>query len=393
MGSRFLGLADRLAIERLLVEYVGVHSVNPGIDAGPGEAALVSAVEARLRELGLETSRQEVAPNGRDNIVATLRGAEGSPTVLFEAHLDTVGLSGSATTQVVLDGGNVYGRGACDTKGSLVAMLEAVRLLAATEREERPNVMFAGTIDEEFAGTGAARLVEDDTLPTMAVVGEPTALDVAIAHKGVLRFRIATHGVPAHSSKPHLGVNAINAMAPVLRSLEEVYLPTLERIAHPLVGSPTLSVSTIMGGTAENVVPAECVISIDRRVNPGESHEEILARIDDLVAAMAQPGAAIVREEPTLATAALDTPPDHRLVEAMGRARLAILGDRGKPSGMTFGTDASFFAPAGIPCVVFGPGSIDQAHSDEEWVGVEETARASEILAEAMLCLRPGPVG
>jgi acetylornithine deacetylase len=182
-------------------------------------------------------------------------------------------------------------------------------------------------------------------------------------------------------------VNAVYAMTPVLDALANRYVPGLTGTVHPLVGSPTLSVSTIRGGTAENVVPAECAISIDRRVVPGESHDELLAEFDALLEGLAAPGVTIERRDPFLATAAVDTPVDHPLVQALGRGRELILGSKGEPRGMTFGTDGSFFAPAGIPCVVFGPGSIDQAHSDEEWVGIEETGRAAEILAEAMLAL------
>jgi acetylornithine deacetylase len=387
MSVTFADRADRSRVEQLLIEFVGIPSVNPGIDGGPGEAALASAVVAELQRLGHTPTRQQVAGGGRDNILARLEGAPGSPVVMLHAHLDTVGFSGTATAEVRLADGLVYGRGACDTKGSLVAMLEALRLLEAVDARERATVVFVGGIDEEVTGTGAEKLVTGGFGFDMAVVGEPTSLEMATAHKGVLRFEIATHGVPAHSSKPHLGVNAIYAMTPVLDALANRYVPSLGAESHPLVGSPTLSVSTIRGGTAENIVPAECVISIDRRVVPGESHDALLAEFDALLEGLAAPGVTIERRDPFLATAAVDTPAEHPLVAAIGRGREFILGERGVPRGMTFGTDGSFFDPAGIPCVVFGPGSIDQAHSDEEWVSVEETARGAEILAEAMLAL------
>ena len=167
-------------------------------------------------------------------------------------------------------------------------------------------------------------------------------------------------------------------MGPVLTRIQEDYLPTLDRVLHPLVGSPTLNVSTIHGGTAQNVVPAECVIWVDRRVNPGESHQEILADIDRLLETLGDGSATIERRPPTLATAPLDTPSDHPLVSALKQGREQITGNPGQVVGMTFGTDASFISPVGIPCVVFGPGSIDQAHSDDEWVEIEQVAQAAE---------------
>lgn len=374
--------ADRAAVERRLVRYVGIHSVNPAIDGGPGERALADAVFSDLGQLGLQPERQRVHDGGRDNIVARLEGRATAPTVMFQAHMDTVGLSGKATADATVTGGNVYGRGACDTKGSLTAMVEALRLLQETNPEERATILFVAGIDEEVNGTGARELVAGHGDIDMAVVGEPTSLEIATAHKGVLRFAITAHGRPAHSSKPHLGTNAIHAMARVLDALEDGYMPGLASIEHPLVGSPTLTVTTIRGGTAQNVVPAECVITIDRRVAPGEDHGGLLFEFDELLDALRSDGLAVERGEPTLATAPLDTAWDHPVVQALGRARRKVIGEFGEAVGVTYGTDGSFFAPAGIPCVVFGPGSIDQAHSDEEWVGIEETAQAAEILAE-----------
>ena len=380
MTSRFPGRADRTRVERLLLRYVGTHSVNPAIDGGRGEAALADLLFADLRAAGFEPVREVVHPGGRDNIVVTLPGRDGAPTVMFHAHLDTVGLSGKATTEALSSGANVYGRGACDTKGSLVAMVESLRLLRSVDPSERATVVMVGGIDEEVAGTGAEALVAAHPEIEMAVVGEPTGLEVATAHKGVIRFEIATIGVPAHSSKPHLGRNAIHAMSRVLDVLEIDYIPALDPEGHHLVGPATLTVSTITGGTGINVVPAECVIGLDRRVIPGEDHTELLAEFDELLGRLDD--IPLERRDPFLVTAALDTPADSPVVQALIGAREATTGDTATPIGVTYGTDASCFGPAGINCVIFGPGSIDQAHSDEEWVGIEETALAAEILAQ-----------
>lgn len=385
MPSRFAGAADRSRVEARLLRYVGIHSVNPGIDGGPGEAALAGAVAADLARAGLDPTREPVHPDGRDNVVALLQGAPGSAVVMFHAHMDTVGLSGKATTEAVSSGGLVYGRGACDTKGSLVAMVETLLLLRSVDAEERATILFVAGVDEELGGTGAEALVSAHPEIELAVVGEPTGLQVATAHRGVLRFEVATIGVPAHSSKPHLGVNAIHRMARVLDLLEGEYVPVLVDRAHPLVGPPTLNVSTIRGGRALNVVPAECVISVDRRVVPGEEPAALLREFDALFDGVRSEGVEVERREPFLSTAPLDTPSDHPLVTRLARAREAVIGEPGEPIGVPYGTDASFFAPAGIDCVVFGPGSIDQAHSDDEWVAVEETAVAAEILAQAAI--------
>lgn len=381
MTTPRVGIVDRGRVERRLVRYVRIPSVNPAIDGGPGEAALADAVCADLAELGLEPVREPVADGGRDNVVARLEGAPGAPVVMFHAHMDTVGISGRATTEAIVRDGLVHGRGACDTKASLVAAVEAVAALRSVPADRRASVLLVAGVDEEVGATGAEALVRAHPEIDMAVVGEPTGLEMVTAHKGVLRFEIRTTGVPAHSSKPHLGVNAIHRMARVIDALETRYLPYLDRRRHPLVGSPTLSVSTIRGGSGLNVVPAACVIALDRRLVPGEDPAEVLAGFDALLGELRAWGIAVERGAPILLTAALETSPEHPIVQALGRAREAVVGRFGEPVGVTFGTDASIFAPAGIPCVIFGPGSIDQAHSDEEWVAVQETAQAAEILA------------
>ena len=387
MPSEFQGQADRTRVERLLVRYVGTHSVNPAIDGGAGEADLAGLLASDLRNWGFDARREPVHPGGRDNVVATLPGCDGAPVVMFHAHMDTVGLSGKATAEPISTGGNVYGRGACDTKGSLVAMVESLRLLAEIEADRRATVVLVGGVDEEVGGSGAQELAAAHPEIEMAVIGEPTSLEIATAHKGVLRLEIATTGIPAHSSKPHLGRNAIYAMGRVLETLQTGYLPALDPVGHPLAGPATLAVTIIRGGSGFNVVPAECVIGLDRRVIPGEDYEELLEEFDSLLAGLDVP---LERRDPILMTAPLDTPIDAPVVQALVKAREAATGSRPEPIGVTYGTDASALVPAGISCVVFGPGSIDQAHSDEEWVGIEETAQAAEILAQTALNLATG---
>ncbi len=385
--SRFQGAADRIRIRSLLEQFISIHSVNPALDGGPGEAELASALFDYLQTAGMNPRRQPVGPDGRDNILVSLEGADQGPLVMWEAHLDTVTPSGKAWPQAVVEGSRVHGRGACDTKGSLVAMVEALHLVWNLDPQQRAPILFAGAIDEEVTGQGAQAITAERSDIAMSIVGEPTGLELATAHKGVLRFDIETVGSPAHSSKPHLGVNAIHHMSWVLYALEKRYIPTLAETSHSLVGSPTINTSLIRGGTALNIVPAQCVISLDRRVNPGEDVDEILADIDELLAGLAESGIEAHRGHTSLATAPLDTPVDHLLVKAMQNARQSILGERGIPIGVPYGTDASWFGPSGIPCVIFGPGSIDQAHSDEEWVEIEDTALAAEVIAETAVLL------
>ena len=366
-------------VERLLAQAVDISSVNVHL-GGPGEAELGAMVAAQLTALGLEPLVQEVG-EGRANVVAVLEG-RGAPVLAFEAHMDTVPTSGSAQAHAVRREGRIHGRGACDTKGSMVAMLEALRLLQAVPAESRCTVVFAATLEEEAGMAGVRQFAKDNPRIDMAVVGEPTGLTNAIAHKGLLRFRIHTLGSPAHASRPELGVNAVYAMAPVIEALQRDVLPRFAALEHPLMGHPTMAVTLISGGVAENVVPAECTISIDRRLNPGEDVAGALAAVDAALAGPWAPGVRVVRDEPWFSLPPLNTEPSHPLVIGMTEARRRVLGADHRVIGMPYGSDAAWLSAAGVPAVVFGPGSIDNAHTDDEWVEIDDVVRAAQVLAE-----------
>jgi len=182
-------------------------------------------------------------------------------------------------------------------------------------------------------------------------------------------------------------VNAIYGMGQILELLQWKVIPELRQVAHPLVGSPSLAVTTIHGGSAENIIPARCTIGVDRRVNPGEDVTAWLGVLDRLLDGMRSHGIDVVREDPWYRIAPLDTPPDHSLPRAMQEARRRVLAAEDPPIGVTFGSDASDFAEAGVPAIVFGPGSIELAHGNDEWVDLDEVARAAEILAETAVLL------
>ena len=318
---------------------------------------------------------------GRTNLVTVLNGIP-HPVLLLEAHMDTVPASGEAQAHAIRRGGRIHGRGACDTKGSLVAMLEALRLLQAKPQTSRCTVMLAATIGEEAGAEGIKKFIADGPLPDMAVVGEPTGMAGAVAHKGIARFRIHTVGTPAHAALPELGTNAVYAMAPVLEALQNDVIASFARRQHPLVGHPTMAVTTISGGVAENVVPAECTIGLDRRLNPDESVASAMEEVDAALARIAIPGVRIVRDEPWFLLPPLNTSPQHRLAAALTEARRRVLGQPPELIGMPYGSDGAWLSAAGVPTVLFGPGRIDNAHTDDEWVELDDVVKAANVLAE-----------
>ncbi len=386
-----------LDLVEILSDLVALPSVNPmgKAVAGPEffEYRVTDYLEAFFTRIGLPHERQTVEPK-RDNIVARLDGNprpdEGGEIILFEAHQDTVPVTGMTIepwTPTVRDG-RLYGRGSCDIKGGLTAMLGAVARLAVERPPGMPTVVMACTVNEEHGYTGATALTKMwarpgsifPRKPNAAVVAEPTQLQVVVAHKGVVRWRCHAHGRAAHSSQPKLGVNAIFLMNRVLAALERYQREVTPALGtHRLCGGPTLSVGTITGGLSVNTVPDLCTIEIDRRLIPGERPEDAYRQVIDFIAREIGAEGGIEHEKPFLIGAGLLDDANTTLGERMANAaRVAAI--RCETIGVPFGTNAAAIAGAGVPSIVFGPGSIDQAHTADEWLPLDQLAQASNAL-------------
>jgi acetylornithine deacetylase/succinyl-diaminopimelate desuccinylase-like protein len=368
----------------LLEELLGIDSVNPAM-GGPGERVLAEHLAKILQDIGCRVSLLEGASSPeRPNLVAVLPGTMPRPTLLLEAHLDTVAQP-RIPIKLRREGGRLYGRGACDTKGSIAAMVAALSRLIS--RSDRPTVVFAGAADEEVAMTGARALLGQLPPVDAAIVGEPTSLSPVRVHNGMLRFRIVARGTAAHTSRAHLGVNAIAAAARAVLAIQDQLVPALQaRPAHPLAGPALATAAVIRGGVAPNLVPEWCEVDVDRRLAPGEDPADALAEVDALLEPLRAAGDAIVREEPRILLPAVETPADHLLVRTVEATVTRVTGRSVTAGGVPYGTDASYLSGSGgIPCVILGPGSIDQAHTDDEWVPIREVRQAARILEETVL--------
>ncbi len=383
-----------------LSDLVSLPSVNPMGKPVSGPEYFEYRVTDYLQQLfeswGLPYERQTVEPK-RDNIVALLEGSvpidQGGPLIMFEAHQDTVPVEGMTIEpwSPQIRDGKIYGRGSCDIKGGMCAMLGAIARLLAERPEGMPNIAMACTINEEFGYSGATALEKFWTegksqvlprRPDVAIVAEPTSLDVVIAHKGALRWKCRTKGRASHSSQPHLGTNAIYRMSYVLQAFEAYQrelIPTLPE--HPLCGPPSLSVGTITGGISVNTVPDACEIELDRRMIPGEDHAAVFEQVTSFV--RDYPGvdfhADLVHDEPFLKGGSLSEQHNGPLADRLVATASSVKKDCQK-IGVPYGTDAAAISAMGVPTVVFGPGSIAQAHTCDEWLEVDQLERASEIL-------------
>jgi len=362
-----------------LADLVRINSVNSAYEGGRGEREIATWIGRYFARLGIETWEQEVLP-GRPNLIARLPGRDPARRIILEAHMDTASVGGMTIPpfEPRIEEGKLYGRGACDTKGGLAAMMHAIATLAAEKITPPCEVWLAAAADEEHAFAGVTRLAQG-LRADAAVVAEPTELRAVIATKGCLRWRIVMHGRAAHSSKPQLGISAINHMARLVLAFEEAGKGLADRV-HPLLGSATCNIGLIQGGEQVNFVPGRCIIDIDRRLLPGEKPLEIWAGYQALIDRLQRdhPDLKATMETPTMADEALETPAN----SAPARAAAAVLSAMAldaRPAGVPYGSDASKLSRQGIPSIVFGPGSIDRAHAAVEYVELTQVALAADF--------------
>lgn len=359
-----------------LADLVRINSINSSYEGGPGEAEAAAYLRKFFEQRGIEVWEQEVFP-GRNNVIARVPGRDASRRMVFEAHMDTVSVKGMTIDPFdpVIRDGKLHGRGSVDDKAGLAAMMHAVADIHASGEPPPCELWLAAVVDEEFSFRGVVKLCEG-LKADAAVVAEPTEFKCVIASKGVLRWRIRTKGKAAHSSKPHLGVNAITAMSRVVLALQEDH-ERMQNTAHPLLGPGTCNVGVIHGGVQVNFVPDEAVIEIDRRLLPGEEVEDVLAHYQTLLDGLMQrhPEVMAEMEKPMLQDWAFETNEDTALVH-LARGLLQEMNRDNDVCGVPFGSDASKFSRMGIPTILFGPGSIDQAHAAVEYVECAEVEAA-----------------
>jgi acetylornithine deacetylase len=361
------------------------------------EARLSDYLVDFFRNLGVEHVRIEVAP-GRANVLARVPGRGTGPRILLDAHQDTVPVDGMTIDpfKPVVDGDRLYGRGACDVKGGMAAMLAAFARLAAGEQRPAGDVIMSCTCDEEATTLGVQHLVAGwqspapagewwRQRPDLAIAAEPTNLDVVVAHRGASRWKIHTHGRACHSSEPSNGESAIYKMAPILAALEEYASLVGQRAkSHPLCGHATLSVGRIDGGVSVNTVPDACSIEIDRRVLPGEDGWEAIRDVEQFL--RERTNVEFTFGEPWLVGMALSDATNGPLSDRLLEHIAAVAGPH-KKVGVPYGTHASRFNGGGVPSAVFGPGSILQAHTKDEWISITELRQAAEVYYR--LCAAP----
>jgi succinyl-diaminopimelate desuccinylase len=372
----------------LTQELVRINTTNPPGDEGPA----IQLIEARLREHGFETTVVAYTEGeDRSHVVGRLRGTGERPGVLFSGHIDVVPPGNVPWTVDPFGGevrdGRLYGRGSCDMKGGVAALLVAAEEIARSGRLLRGDLVVAVTSDEERNCLGADELVREPLFDGLGsvIVAEPTSLGIYIAEKGAFWVDVTFYGRTAHGSMPELGANAVAAMVDFLGRWERRY--RTDHPVHPLLGTPTLNIGVIEGGVKVNVVPDRCTAQIDMRTVPPLEHPEVLRRLEGALEEVTslRPGVRfetrVVSDRPPVSC-----PADSDLAAALAAAVQEIAGVDPSPRGVPYCTEACIWAPhLGIPAVICGPGSPGMAHQPDEYVEVADLQHAAQAYTRATL--------
>ncbi|HYW51044.1 MAG TPA: ArgE/DapE family deacylase [Gemmatimonadaceae bacterium] len=370
---------DARALTETLVR---VDSRNPTLVPGaPGESACAHVLAEVLGGWGFRLEWQDVR-DGRANLIARIGTPEpGAPVLMFNGHLDVVGVDGMthAPFAPVIRDGLLYGRGSCDMKAGVAAM--CVAAWQAAQRPMRGEIIVAAVIDEEFESLGTRDMLERGVRADVAVVTEPTRLAICPAHRGFVWLEFTFAGRAAHGSRYDLGVDAIQHAAMVLTALDRMQHSLLVTRTHPLLGRASLHASTIQGGVGWSTYPDQCTLRVERRTVPGETTASVLHEVELLLAELhrAEPQLMVSVRVDT-AQGPSNVSPDAPLVQRLAQAHLAVGGHLPPVEGLSAWTDAALLNDAGIPAVCFGPGDIALAHAATEYVPLAEIDAATAVL-------------
>ena len=383
--SNIAATPDRARLIDTLATLVAANTENP-----PGRELVAAQYLAHeLALLGFTVDLPSFA-EGRPNVVARLENGAG-PVFAFNSHMDVVPAGNGWTSdpfRLRHQSGRLVARGACDAKGPIAGMMEAIRMLCASRDLWSGTLLAVFVADEEVASRGARAYAAGHPKIDLCIIGEPTSNTVVIAHKGSMRPVVRVKGVPAHSASPDKGDNALYRAASLLKMIEARH-SGLSSASHALLGSPSLTVTRIHGGHADNVVPESCELLLDRRMIPGEGDDDVRADFEKLLAtAKAEHGvdAEIVEYRPTTGGATETRADQPVVISALKAARSHGVSDNAV-HGLQGACDLVHFHSIGAQGIVIGPGALEVAHKPDEFVPEAELMAASLIYRDTVLDL------
>jgi acetylornithine deacetylase len=349
----------------LLQHLVRIPSVNPENSPGTeltGEAEIANFLAGWLEGLGATVIQEEIRP-GRPNLIARFAPLDGRPRILLGPHLDTVGVGGMTIEPFggVIRDGRVWGRGASDTKGPMASMLWALRQTRELQKTSPVAIDFVAFMGEESNQWGSKDFAKNHGHEyTFALVGEPTSMEVVHVTKGSLWTTLKATGKAAHSSQPHRGENAILKLIRALDTLDHHLGSKLASFEHPVLGHSTLNVGVIQGGSRPNIVPDAATAVIDIRITPSlAAAGGALQLLQETISAFDLPIEIVNPHE----NPPMETPADHPVIKA-------LIENGSILAGAPWFSDAAHLSDGGVPSICIGPGSIDQAHTIDEFIDI-----------------------
>lgn len=375
--------ANQLEVEELLFQLLKIESHQ---DYSAYEKELADFIVDYFKREGIECDYQEVV-DGRSNVIARLNGDKTGPVLVFNGHMDTVPpyeMENAFTPRI--ENELIYGRGSVDMKGALATMMNTLVQLKRSGIALKGDVVFVATIGEEVYSPGAYHFANSGFKADYIIIGEPTDLKVGIAHKGAVLGEAIFEGHSVHGSIPDKGINAIYSASRWIEKVQNDYIPQLKKIEHPILGHPTFNVGQIEGGTRPVIVPNYCKVTFEQRSIPGQTGEEIIYQLQELINELTMEDPQVkgtVKELPQfrgIPHGPLESKPDSLVVNALCEAYKNEFKEEITPQGLGFWTDGALLSTIdGAETVVCGPGSIEQAHSNEEYISREQLCAASRI--------------
>lgn len=362
--------------------------------------ALIDAIHLQLDALDIPVELTFNREKSKANLFATIGNAE-VPGLVLSGHTDVVPVDGQAWRSDPFSlreaDGRFYGRGTCDMKGFVAVCLA---MAESFKRAELPvPIHFAFSYDEEVGCLGVRDLIGElekrPVKPRACIVGEPTSMRVISAHKGMLDSCCSVRGCSGHSSRPDRGVNSIVVAARLIARLQQLAEEIKQKGPFDARFDPphsTLHVGTIKGGTAVNIIPEHCDFEFEIRNIPGQDPREIARQVEQYAAQELLPAMREISAQSDISWQVkaqfpeLDTPDS----EAINAWVMSLLGEPHQPAAVSYGTEAGLFAKIGIPTIVCGPGSIDQAHRPDEFVEIAQIDHCIEFMHSIITYLARG---
>jgi len=353
-----------------------------------GLSEIAEITSAEMKHMGFSVELVE-AQKGLTNVIGKLQDSQDAPCILFNGHVDVVPVTDEenwvlAPFSATVRDSRIYGRGACDMKGGLTAMLAAPRIVRSLFHNMKFNIILAATVDEEIGGfTGLKYVVEQGLKADMAIVCEPTDLSIVNICKGLLWLKLTTRGKSAHGGMPENGINAIYKMAKILTLLEH---HDFKQAPHPVLGRPTINVGSIKGGQKPNIVPDSCQADIDIRYLPTQDHLTIITELKNLIADLGESDPQIEAElEMIRYRSSLEIKKDSTIIQTILAGANDIIGREPGFMGMISPADSEYLVRAGIPAVMYGPGHDSLCHTTNEWIAIDDILEATCIYAAIIL--------